>query len=126
MLLRDKGIEEAFYRVFDYLYLCGENGITIHPGKFKFALSQVEFVGYNIGWDDYKPSNDMLSAIKNFPMPDNPSVADIRSWFSLVNQVAPFLATAPVMAPFRDLLKPSNATGKKVYWDSELQQCLSQ
>ena len=26
------------------------------------------------------------------------------------------------MAPFRDLLKPSNATGKKVYWDSELQQ----
>ena len=32
------------------------------------------------------------------------------------------LATAPVMAPFRDLLKPSNATAKKVYWDSELQQ----
>ena len=55
-------------------------------------------------------------------MPDNPSIADIRSWFGLVNQVAPFLATAPVMAPFRDLLKPSNATGKKVYWDSELQQ----
>ena len=122
VLLYDKGIEEAFYHVFDYLYLCGENGITIHPGKFKFAQSQVDFVGYNIGCDDYKPSDDMLSAIRNFPMPDNPSLADIRSWFGLVNQVAPFLATAPVMAPFRDLLKPSNATGKKVYWDSELQQ----
>ena len=55
-------------------------------------------------------------------MPENPSIADIRSWFGLVNQVAPFLATAPVMVPFCDLLKPSNATGKKVYWDSELQQ----
>ena len=55
-------------------------------------------------------------------MPDNPSIADIRSWFGLVNQVALFLATAPVMAPFRDLLKPSNATRKKVYWDSELKQ----
>ena len=54
-------------------------------------------------------------------MPDNPSIADIRPWFGLVNQVA-FLATGPVMAPFRDLLKPKNATGKKVYWDSELQQ----
>ena len=122
VLLYDKGIEEAFYHVFDYLYLCGENGITIHPGKFKFAQSQVDFVGYSVGWDDYKPSDDMLSAIRNFPMPDNPSIADIRSWFGLVNQVALFLATAPVMALFRDLLKPSNATAKKVYWDSELQQ----
>ena len=26
------------------------------------------------------------------------------------------------MAQFCDLLKPSNAVGKKVYWDSELQQ----
>ena len=122
VLLYDKGIEEAFYHVFDYLYLCGENGIIIHPGKFKFAQSQVDFVGYSVGWDDYKPSDDMLSAIRNFPMPDNPSIADIRSWFGLVNQVALFLATAPVMAPFHDLLKPSNATAKKVYWDSELQQ----
>ena len=64
----------------------------------------------------------MLSIIGNFPMPDNPSIADIRSWFGLVNQVATFLAAAPIMAPFRDLLKPSNATGKKTYWDSELQQ----
>ena len=90
VLLYDKGIEEAFYHVFDYLYLCGENGITIHPGKFKFAQSQVDFVGYSIGWDDYNPSDVMLSAIRNFPMPDNPSIPDIRSWFGLVNQVAPF------------------------------------
>ena len=60
--------------------------------------------------------------LKNFPIPDNLSIADIRSWLGLVNQVAPFLATAPVMAPFRDFLKLSNATGKNVYWDSELQQ----
>ena len=51
-------------------------------------------------------------------MPVKPSITDIRSWFGLVNQLAPFLATAPVMAPFRDLLK-KNAT-KKVYWDDQL------
>ena len=76
--------------MFDYLYLCGENGVIIHLGKFKLAQGQVDFVSYNIGWDDYKPSDDMLSAIENFPMPDNPSIADIRSWFGLVNQAAPF------------------------------------
>ena len=58
--------------------------------SFKFSQNQVDFVGYNIGWDDYKPSDDMLSAIKNFPIPDNPSTADIRSWFGRVNQVEPF------------------------------------
>ena len=118
MFLYDKGIEEAFYYVSDYLYLCGENGITLFTlESFKFA-QYVDFVGYNIGFDNYKPRDDMLSAIKKiFPMPDNPSTADIRSWFCLVNQVEPFLATVLVMAPFRDLLKPSNTTGKKVYWD---------
>ena len=32
--------------------------------SFKFSQNQVDFVGYNIGWVDYKPSDDMLSAIK--------------------------------------------------------------
>ena len=35
VFLYDKGIEEACYHVFDYLYLCGENRITIHPRKFQ-------------------------------------------------------------------------------------------
>ena len=33
VFLYDKGIEEAFYHVFDYLYLCGENGITLFTLK---------------------------------------------------------------------------------------------
>ena len=117
MFFFDKGIEEAFYHVFDYLYLCGENGITLFTlESFKFA-QYVGFVDYNIGFDNYKPRDDMLSAIKNFLMPDNSSTADIRSWLGPVNQVEPFLATVLVMASFRDLLKPSNTTRKKVYWD---------
>ena len=44
----------------------------------------------------------------------------LRSWHGLVNQLAPFMAMAPVMAPFRDLLK--KPMQKKVYWDNVLQQ----
>ena len=88
-------------------------GISLH-----ILLAVVEYL-LNIPYPD-----DMMSAIKNFPMPDNPSTADIRSWFVLVSKVAPFLATASVMTPFLDLLKLKNATGKKVYWASELQQLL--
>ena len=123
-LLYDSSIEEAFYHAFDYLHLCGQNGITLNPDKFKFCRREVEFTGYHLGWDGYKPTEDKLSAIRNFPMPEQPTISDIRSWFGLVNQMAPFLAVSPLMQPFRDLLKPT-AT-KKVYWDEHLQGLFNQ
>ena len=56
-------------------------------------------------------------------MPPNPSLTNIRSWFSLINQGAPFLAVVPLMEPFRELLrKPS---GKTVYWDGTLDAIFS-
>ena len=63
-----------------------------------------------------------MAAIKNFPMPERPTLTDIRAWYGLVNQLAPFMATSPLMHPFSELLKPSRAIGKKVYWDQELQR----
>lgn len=55
-------------------------------------------------------------------MPQRSTVMDIRSWFGFVNQLTPFLTMAPVMAPFRDLLK--KPTGKKTYWDEQLRMKL--
>ena len=57
----------------------------------------------------------MLSAIKEFPMPTEPSITDIRSWFDLVHQFAPFLVSTPIMEPFRELLKPTTTKNKEVY-----------
>ena len=53
-------------------------------------------------------------------MPENPTITDIRSWFGLINQLAPFLLKNTLMTPFSDLLKPTRTSGTKVYWDSEL------
>ena len=122
VLLYDFSIEESFYHTFDCLCLCTENGVTITPKKFKFSRKEVDFVGFNVGWESYMPSDDMLNAIRNFPMPEEPNISDIRSWFGLVNQLAPFLATAPFMEPFRELLKPTRARNKKVYWDLQLKK----
>ena len=62
----------------------------------------------------------MLAAIRDFPMPSNPTISDIRSWFGLINQIAPFIASATIMEPFRELLQPTKAYGKKVFWDNQL------
>ena len=122
-LLHDSSIEKSFWYTYDFLELCVRRGITLKPEKFMFCRREVEFVGFHIGWEAYKPTEDRLSAIRNFTLPTQPNITDIRSWFGFVNQLAPFLATAPIMAPFRDLLK--RPTGRKVYWDEQLQQKLN-
>ena len=119
ILLYDCNIENAFWHAYDFLETCARKGITLNPEKFKFCQREVEFVGYSIGWEAYGPTEERLSAVRDFHMPAKPSITDIRSWFGLVNQLAPFLATAPVMQPFRDLLK--KPATKSVYWDSQLE-----
>lgn len=117
-VLYDVSVEDAFWHTHEFLETCTRAGITVKPEKFKFCRREVEFVGYHLGWDIYKPTDDRLSAVRNFAIPDHLSIIDIRSWCGLVNQLAPFLVTAPVMELFRDLLK--KPLGRKVYGDDQL------
>ena len=119
-LLFDSSVEAAFWHTYEFLATCAEKGITLKPEKFQFARREVDFVGFRLSWDDYKPTSERLAAVRNFQMPDRPSVTDIRSWYGFVNQLAPFLATAPIMNSFRELLK--KPTGKQVYWDEQLRR----
>lgn len=119
-LLFDASVEDAFWHVYDFLETCAAKGVTLKPEKFTFCRREVDFVGFHVSWEEYYPTEERLAAIRHFNMPAEPSLTDIRSWHGFVNQLAPFLATAPVMEPFRELLKKPQ--GKKVYWDENLQK----
>ena len=119
-LLFDASVEDAFWHTYDFLETCATKGVTLKPEKFRFGRRQVDFVGFHVGWDAYKPTEERLAAVKNFDMPAEPSLTDIRSWHGFINQLAPFLATAPIMEPFRELLRKPQ--GRKVYWDENLQE----
>ena len=114
-LLHDDDIEQAFWHTFDHIKRCAENGIVFNKEKFKFARETVDFAGFEVSMNGYKPSDRTLSAIKNFPTPRN--ITDIRSWFGLVNQVAYTFSQHKVMEPFRELLKK----GRQFYWDKDLE-----
>ena len=116
-LLWAGSIEESFLQTCKFLSLCSDNGIVLNPDKFQFCQDEVEFAGFMIGADYVKPAPKILNSIKDFPVPKN--ISDVRGWFGLVNQVAPFYASRPVMQPFRELLKPA-ARGKQIYWDENL------
>ena len=68
-ILWDNGIESAFWHTFHYLKLCSENGIVFNEPKFKFAQKEVEFAGFEITEDGYRPPQRIRDAIRNFPRP---------------------------------------------------------
>ena len=115
VLLWDKDIETAFFRAWEFLAFCADNGIVLSEKKFKFCKDNVEFAGLQILKDGIAPSQKILQAIEKFPTPTN--LTDARSWFGLINQVAWAHSDSLAMAPFRKLIKPNTA----FYWDQNLE-----
>ena len=102
-LLYDDDVESAFWHVFDHLKLCADNGVVFNKEKFRFSREEVEFAGFEVTMEGYRPSNRLISAIRDFPTPK--SITDVRSWFGIVNQVAYAFAQSRLMQPFKSLLK---------------------
>lgn len=119
-LLWDRGIAPSFWHTLKYIKLCGDKGVVFNPKKFKFAEDEVEFAGFDITRDGYRPSAKLLNAIENFPTPTN--LTGVRSWFGLVNQASYTFTQASTMAPFRDLLKH----GSRFYWDDTLDRLFTE
>ena len=104
-LLWSSDIADAYGKAAEWLDICGRNGITLNPEKFRFAKDEVEFAGFEITLTTVKPCRKYVRAISEFPTPRN--LTDVRSWFGLVNQVSYTFSMTAAMAPFRELLQPS-------------------
>jgi len=120
-LLWDNDIETAFWHMFDYLHLCACNGLVFTIKKFVFGREILEFAGFEVTLDGYRPPEKILASIRDFPK--SKDITGVRAWFGLVNQVAYAFAQAEVMAPFRDFLKsnPSNMD----FWDETMDHLLA-
>ena len=127
-------IKESFYHTFDFLTRCGQNGIVLSKEKFQFCKDIVQFGGLQITSSGVSPSESILNAILNFPVPK--IITDARSWFGLVNQLAWAYILSPIMPPFRDLVKKIsrfswNQTLEKKFQESKqvivklVRQCVS-
>jgi len=117
-LLWDDDIEAAFWHMFDYLFLCAINGLVFTKKKFVFGRSILEFAGFEVTPEGYRPPERLIASIRDFPKLKD--ISGVRAWFGLVNQVAYTFAQAEIMAPFRDFLKskPDNMQ----YWDQTMDE----
>lgn len=63
----------------------------------------VEFVGFFVGWYNYRNSSGFLKTTKDSATSDQ-SLMNVRSCHRLVNRLAPLLVNAPALEPFYNLL----------------------
>ena len=113
-------IETAFFRVCAMLSHCSKAGMVFSAQKFVFAAPAVEYAGFLVGMESIQPTPKYLENILNFPTPQN--IADVRSWFGLINQVAFAFSKGRVMAPFRDLLRPA----RKFDWTPDMDRAFNE
>ena len=81
-LLFNDTIESNFWSTMKYIDVCATNGIVFNPAKFNFGREEVDFAGFTVTKDGYKPTTKLIEAIENFPLPTD--LTGIRSWFGLV------------------------------------------
>ena len=114
--------QQHWWRVIDYLELCGNNGVILNPepNKFQFAAEEVNFTAFHVSGTGVKPLPKYLDAIRTFPRPSN--ITDVRAWFGLVNQVAHYGQLVDLMAPFKPLLSPKS----QFQWSEPLEEAFQQ
>lgn len=102
-LLWETTVEKNFHKTCSFLTLMGRNGMLQNPDKFQFCKMEVNWSGFVIGKDSVRPMPHLTNAIRDFPMPVNRT--DLRSFMALAQQVSYSTAVAPLLLPFRTLLK---------------------
>ena len=98
-----KTVEESFHKTCSFLTLMGRNGMVQNPDKFQFCEMEVNWSRFLIRRDSVRPMPHLTNVIRNFLMPVNRT--DLRSFMALAQQVSYSTAVAPVLLPFRALLK---------------------
>jgi len=73
----EEDLEGHWWRVIEYIGLCGRAGIVLNPEKLQFSQTTVNFAGFRITKDSVEPLPKYLDAIREFPTPKN--ITDVRS-----------------------------------------------
>jgi transposase InsO family protein len=94
--------------------LAADHQIAINVRKVVFAQPSVLFGGYVVGESGFRPSPDLLRAIREFPAPT--CVSEMRAFHGLCQQVGNFSDDlAPVLRPLAPLLR------KEFVWEWTMQ-----
>ena len=99
------------------LQRCREQGVFLNPKKVQFMQPSVQFTGFVVSSNGYKPDPRLTDAISQYPAPTD--ISGLRGFFGLVNQVAPF---SEAVASHMQCLRPLLSTKHEFCWNEVHQE----
>lgn len=106
---------KLFHDTTKFLTHTSSHGIVQNREKFVWGCQELEYLGFWLMKDGFRPSDSTLKSITHFPRPTD--ITGIRSWFGLVEQVSFAFSKSQIMEPFRPLLKKNSV----FLWTQDLQ-----
>ena len=105
LVMYNRDIKSHVNSVRETLQRCAAAGITLHREKFGFAKHKVDYCGFTVSPDGYRPDDRLIKALTEFPTPQIRT--DVRSFCGLAQQSEAFTPwLTEVTVPIRCLLSP--------------------
>ncbi|GBN27165.1 Transposon Ty3-I Gag-Pol polyprotein [Araneus ventricosus] len=96
-------------------------GLRIYISKSVFAVEEIEFLGYLITPQEYRPLPDKVQAIMNYKRPEN--IQDLRTFLGILNFYCRYLKIASKnQALLHEYLKGPKKDKRKIQWTDEAEK----
>ncbi|XP_055596636.1 uncharacterized protein K02A2.6-like [Uranotaenia lowii] len=89
IIVSGKTLDEHNSRLQEVLHVLGENNAKLNKEKCLFGTDQLEILGFKVSASGISPSEEKISAIKNFRVPKTKE--EVRSFLGLINFVGHFI-----------------------------------
>lgn len=115
----DGHLDQLFKRLSEF-------GITINLEKCTFKEKKLEFLGYEVSTEGFKPLESKVQAIKDYPKPQN--VSQLRTFLGMINFYRPHM---PHAVQFQEILQRYIHKSKRndktpIEWSQEADEAFQQ
>lgn len=99
------------------------HGLRINASKCKLGRSEVNYLGYTINQEGYKPAQDRIEAISSYRRPN--TIKDLRTFLGMINYYRKSIPnTAKLQVPLLSFLEDSKKKNdkRKIDWTNETEE----
>ena len=121
ILVASTSEQEHVQHVEEVLRRLHKHGIVINPGKCKFGVPELAFLGVKVSNKGLEPLPEKVSAIRTFPKPKTSK--DLQRFLGMLNYYRRWInGAANTQAPLNNLLQGCSRKNADLRWNQEAER----